>query len=177
MEKIYNNSLAENKVLILYIIKATQRELTCNDLFELISKINEINYFYFRDILGDLINSKLIATYSKEERQELMALTEDGKRSLELTIDILPGIVKLKADNILKEEINNIAEKQSILAEYIPENENDYMVKCKIVENNKTIFEVQTFAGSNEQAKRIADNWKNHAYEIYPKIIDLLNFS
>jgi len=36
------------------------------------------------------------------------------------------------------------------------------------------MFEIQTFAGSKEQAKSIVDNWNNRAEEIYPKILELL---
>ncbi len=178
MKEVYNNnSLAENKVLILYTLSVINKEVTNNDLFKIISAINNINYFYFSDILTDLVNSKLIATYTKEENQDIYELTAEGKNSLELTLDVLPGIVKLKADNVFQKELSNIEEEKSITAEYIPENEKDYTVKCKIIENNKIIFEVQTFAGSNEQAKRIADNWKNNANIIYPQIINLLNNS
>lgn len=174
MEKIYNNSLAENKVLILYTLNTINREITDTDLLKIISAINNINYFYFRDILEDLVGSKLVGTYTKDDKK-VYEITPEGKNSLELTIDILPGIIKLKADNIFKEQLITIADEESVSAEYIPENEKDYTVKCKIVENNKTIFEVKTFAGSNEQARRIADNWRKNANEIYPKIIDLLN--
>lgn len=104
-----------------------------------------------------------------------LKLPQNGKISLELTIDVLPGLIKLKADTVLKNEFNNIANESSIITEYIPENEHSYTVKCKIVENNKTVFEVRTFAGSNENAKLISDNWKNNAYTIYPQILDLLN--
>ena len=174
MKNNYNNSLAENKVLILYTINTITRKLTSDDLFKIILEINDINYFYFSDILGDLVNSKLIITYTKEDR-EFVEITKEGENSLGLTLDVLPGIVKLKADNIFKKELDNIAEEQSISAEYIPKNEKDYTVKCKIVENNKTVFEIKTFAGSNEQAKNIAENWKNNATSIYPKIMNLLN--
>ena len=175
MEENYNsNSLAENKVLILYTLNTINREITDTDLFKIISTINNINYFYFRDILVDLVESKLVGTYTKEE-QNVYEITTEGKNSLELTIDILPGIVKLKADNIFKQQLLTIADEESISAEFIPESENDYTVKCKIVENNKTIFEIRTFAGSNEQAKKISDNWRKNAKKIYPQVINLLN--
>ena len=175
MEENYNNnSLAENKVLILYTLNRINREITDIDLFKIISAINNINYFYFRDILTDLVESKLIGTYTKEE-QNFYEITTEGKNSLELTIDMLPGITKLKADNVFKEQLVTIADEEAISAEFIPENENDYTVKCKIVENNKTIFELSTFAGSNEQAKKISDNWRKNAKQIYPQIINLLN--
>ena len=168
------NGLAENKVLMLYIINSMTDDFTDNDLFKMVAEINDINYFYFSDILDDLINSKLVETYTKDE-QKLLEITDKGKQSLELTIDILPGILKLKTDNVLKNRISIVSDEKAVTAEYIPESETDYTVKCKIVENNKTIFELTTFAGSNEHAKRIADNWKENANIIYPKILDLLN--
>ena len=175
MGEVYdNNSLAENKVLILYTLKTIHREITDTDLLKIISAINNINYFYFRDILEDLVESKLVGTYTKDDNK-VYEITEEGKNSLELTIDVLPGLVKLKADNIFQKELITIADEESISAEYIPENEKDYTVKCKIVENNKTVFELKAFAGSNEQAKKIADNWRKNANEIYPKILNLLN--
>lgn len=175
MEENYNNnSLAENKVLILYTLNTLNRETTDADLFKIISAINNINYFYFRDILVDLVESKLVGTYTKEE-QNFYEITPEGKNSLELTIDILPGLLKLKADNVFKKQLVIIADEESISAEFIPENENDYTVKCKIVENNKIIFEIRTFAGTNIQAKKIADNWRKNAKQIYPQIIGLLN--
>ena len=174
MKNNFNNSLAENKVLILYSINKIPRELTDSDLFEIISSINDINYFYFSDIISDLISSKLIVTYTKDDNK-FIELTPEGKNSLELTIDVLPGLLKLKADNIFQKEITQLAEKQAITAEYIPESETEYTVKCKIIENNKSIFEIKTFAGSNEQAKKIAKNWKENANNIYPKILNLLN--
>ena len=35
-------------------------------------------------------------------------------------------------------------------------------------------FEVQTFAGSRDRAKRIVDNWNKNANSIYPKILNIL---
>ena len=48
------------------------------------------------------------------------------------------------------------------------------MPSAFIPENNETVFEVKTFAGSREQAKDIVDNWQNNADTIYPKILDIL---
>ena len=174
MNENYNNSLVENKVLILYTLNTIGKDFTDNNLFKIISEINNINYFYFRDLLTDLVESKLVGKYTKDE-QTVFKITSDGKNSLDLTLDALPGLIKLKADNLFKNELPIIEEESSISAEYIPESENDYTVKCKIVENNKTVFEIKTFAGSNEQAKRIADNWRKNANNIYPKMINLLN--
>ena len=167
------NSLAQDKVLILYVLNKLKKDVTSSDLFKIISNVNDINYFYFRQILIDLVDSKLIGSYTKDEAS-VFEITAEGINSLELTLDVLPGLIKLKADTVLKNELNNIVEESSIIAEYIPENESSFTVKCKIIENNTTVFEVKTFAGSRERAKAIADNWKNNASSIYPQIMNLL---
>ena len=171
--EVDTNSLAQDKVLILYILKKLNKDITSNDLFKIMSNINDMNYFYFRQILVDLVDSKLIGSYTKDENS-VYEITTEGKTSLDLTIDVLPGLSKLKADTVLKNELNKIIDESSIIAEYIPENESNFTVKCKIIENNNTIFEVKTFAGSRERAKSIADNWKNNANTIFPRILDLL---
>lgn len=166
-------TLAENKVLILYILNLINNDIKQDDLFKLITSINDINYFIFKQILTDLIDSKLVGTYTKEEEQ-VIKITSTGKEAYNLTKDVLPGILKLKADYIFKKEFNSIENEGSIIAEFIPKTENDYTVKCKIVENNETIFEVKTFIGSRERAKKIVDNWNKNAKFIYPEILNLL---
>lgn len=168
-----NIILAENKVLILYILNKLDKDIKQDDLFQIITSINEINYFYFKQVLTDLIDSKLVGTHTKEEEQ-VVRITSEGKNAYILTKDVLPGLMKLKADNIFEKEFALIEEESSIIAEFIPKNENDYTIKCKIVENNETIFEVKTFAGSRERAKRIVDNWNKNAKSIYPEMLNLL---
>ncbi len=178
MNENTSNSLAEDKVSILYILNKLNRDITESDLYKFIMQINNINYFYYKQILTDLVDSKLIESYTKDEEDEntkpIYKITSEGKDSLKLTIDVLPGLKKLKADTTLKNELPSITQENSIVTEYIPEDEHSYTVKCKIIENNQTIFEVRTFAGSNEQAKLISENWKNNAYTIYPKLLGLL---
>ena len=166
-------TLAENKVLILYILYLLDKNIKQDDLFKIISSINDINYFYFKQIITDLIDSKLVGMYTKEEEQ-VIEITTEGKNAYLLTKDVLPGILKLKADNVFQREFSSIENESSIIAEFIPKNENEYTVKCKVVENNETIFEVRTFAGSRDRAKQIVDNWNKNASSIYPKILNML---
>ena len=171
--KSNNTTLAENKVLILYILEQINHDIIQDALFKIISSIDNINYFYFKQNLNDLIESKLVGIYTKDNEQ-LVKITSEGKTALSLTQDILPGILKLKADNIFKKELSNIEKESSIIAEIIPKNENEYIIKCKIVENHETIFEVKTIAVSRERAKKIVDNWKANATSIYPNILNSL---
>lgn len=165
--------LAESKVLILYLLNKLQDGIKSDNLYKIVSSANNMNYFYFQELLTDLIESNFVGSFTKDE-DTIIKITSDGQNALSLTKSLLPGILKLKADTVFKEELANIAEQSSIITEYIPKDEKNYTVKCKIVEKNEIIFEVSTFAGSRDRAKQISDNWKNNANNIYPKIIDLL---
>ena len=168
-------TLAENKVLILYILNKLPNGILEDGLYKIIASINDVNYFYFKEVLTDLLDSKLVGIFTKDEEEEsVLKITSEGKNALSLTIDVLPGILKLKADNVFQKEFSSIADETSIIAEFIPRSENDYTIKCKVIEKNETIFEVRTFAGSRDRAKKIVDNWNKNASKIYPKILDLL---
>ena len=168
-----DETLAENKVLILYALNKANKPLTNDVLYKIVLAAANMNYFYFQQFMLDLIEVGYICSF-QNVNQTLYQVTESGRRTLDLTLDLLPGIIKLKADTNLKPIIDSSEEEQSIVAEYTPLSENHYIITCKVVENNETVFEVKTFAGSREQAKDIVDNWQNNADTIYPKILDIL---
>ena len=168
-------ALAENKVLILYTLNQVPNGMSESGLYKIISSINNVNYFYFKEVLTDLLDSKLVGILTKDdEDNSVLKITEEGITALDLTIDVLPGLLKLKADNVFAKEFSSINNETSVTAEFIPHDENDYIIKCKIMEKNETIFEVRTFAGSRERAKKIVDNWNKNASKIYPKMLDML---
>ena len=170
-----NETLAENKVLILYILNKIDKPVSNDELLQLVLSIEDMNYFYFQQFLLDLLENKYIETYKENDfSEQIYRLTNAGREALELTKDLIPGIVKLKIDNTIKGEFQDIEEEISIVSEFTSEDDGGFIVTCKIIEYNKSIFEVSTFAGSREQAKLISDNWKENAVDIYPNMINLL---
>ena len=169
-----SETLAENKVIILYILNKIGKSITNNALYELVLSVIDMNYFYFQQFILDLLETNYILKYDLDG-SIVYEITDAGRSALDLVEDIIPGIIKLKMDGNLKNNLDTIEEENSIVSEYIPISENEYNVKCKIVENNKVIFELQTYAGSREQAKSISDNWEKNAENIYPKILKILN--
>lgn len=168
-----SETLAENKVLILYVLSSVNKPITNDALYSIVNSAVDLNYFYFQQFLLDLINVKYIICYEKET-QDVYEITEAGKNTLDLTLDILPGIIKLKVDTNFKSNIENIENAESIIAEFTPKSENEYEVECKIVEDGEVVFEIKTFAYSREQAQNIVHNWKENASTLYPKLLEVL---
>lgn len=166
-------SLAENKLLILYTLSKVGKPISHNKLQELVISICDMNYFYFQQYLLDLLEDKYVNKFVNND-EDYYELTLEGKEGLELTIDLLPGILKLEVDSKFKENFDNIRDKSAIIAEYTPISEKEFFVKCKIIENDVTIFNIETYAGSRDQARQMVNNWNKKAAEIYPEILTIL---
>ena len=169
-----NETLAENKILILYLLSIIERPINNDELFRLVLSIQDMNYFYFQQFLLDLEENKYVINY-KKGNDTVYEITENGKSTLDLTLDMLPGIIKVKVDETIKGELREIKNESAIRAEFIPLSETEFIVKCKIIENNVTIFEIQSFATSREQAINIVKNWEQNAKTIYPNVLQMLN--
>ena len=120
--------LAESKVLILYLLNKLQDGIKSDNLYKIVSSANNMNYFSFQELLTDLIESNFVGSFTKDE-DTIVKITSDGQNALSLTKSLLPGILKLKADTVFKEELANIAEQSSIITEYNPKDEKNYTVK------------------------------------------------
>lgn len=168
-----NDSLVQNKLLILYILNKIDKPLNSDELLKLVLSITNMNYFYFQQFLLDLLEHKYITNFN-DDYNSLYIITDEGKQTLDLTKNMIPGILQLKVDNQFKDSLSRVKDEFSIVAEFIPENEREYSVRLKFVENNKNIFDLGMFAGSREQAKNMVENWEKNANDLYPKIFQLL---
>lgn len=166
-------TLAENKVLILYILNKLNKPINNDNLLRLVLAVQDMNYFYFQQFLLDLLENKYIIGYTKEDTT-MYKITEEGKVTLSLTEDLLPGIFKLKVDTVLKDEVEEVQNQSHAVSEFIPRSEDDFIVRCKLIKNNLTIFEIKLPADSREQAKLMAENWEKNYTEVYPIIMELL---
>ena len=173
---MFENSSEEtayHKLLILYILQKINHPVSYKELLELVMSISDMNYFDFQQFLQDLLDDKFIFKYIQNDT-EIIELTDEGKNALELTIDMLPGIIKLKIDSTFKEKYNKIKNEFSVYARYTPISETNFTVTCKIIENSQTVFNIDTYADSREQARQIVNNWNNNAEKIYPEILKIL---
>lgn len=84
-----NKTLAESKLIILYILNKVNKPIENEALLKLILSITDMNYFYFQQFLLDLLNTNFISCI-KEENESIYTITPAGKEVLELTKNIIP---------------------------------------------------------------------------------------
>ena len=97
---MYENSteLAENKLLVLYVIKSLKRPITNTQLTEIILENNFINYFTLQQYISELISSDFLK-YVLVNDKNLINITEKGDNVLSFFIDRISPIKKKIIDD------------------------------------------------------------------------------
>ena len=76
--------------------------------------------------------------------------------------------------NVLKEKMEDYKQEYEIDTIILPIKKDEYKVSCFIRDGNDELINLTIYAGDKENAKKIANNWKQNADELYGKIIELM---
>lgn len=160
----------ESRIIMLYILDKTKKSLSDKIYLELVTSLSDINYFDYSQLLQKLCEEGYIIEYLKEE-QKLYKLSEKGQTALNLTLGMLPGLLKLRIDSEFGRYYKEIREAFSVSAEYNPTKST---IICRVTEENSDIFKMEMYLRNEEEAKRIVRKWNEKAGEIYLDILGVL---
>lgn len=164
-------SIAENKLIILYIIEKFEKPVSNLQLTNFILENNLINYFVTQELLNDLVEDKYIYV-TKENSRNVYSIRDKGSEILKLLGRYILPFVKKYIDDAFVSSKKDIIRKTSIIADFFPESEDKYTVHCAVKENDFVLFDVKIATGSKEDARMFCKNWEDNAHSIYPEIIE-----
>ncbi|MBW4829713.1 MAG: DUF4364 family protein [Clostridiaceae bacterium] len=165
--------LAQNKLLLLYIIDKSEIPLTNGQITEFVLENNYMNYFLVQQFLSELTRSKFIE-YSRQEEKERYTILKKGKLTLDYFIHKIPDEIKNDIDKKFEVKKEELKRETQIIGDYFKKNENEYVVNLKLVEKDCTLFSLYLNVVSSEQAKMICNNWKSNPDKIYQEILNTL---
>lgn len=171
---ISNNTeeVAQNKLLILYILKTSPNNLTNNQLTEFILDRGYMNYFALQQYLGEMVEGELIEFIDEADDKSYLIL-EKGEMSLDLFKNKIPEKIIQELTNEFKlQVITNVKETQ-VIGEYYPKENNQYSVNLKLVENDETLFSLYFDVASESQGEKFCKLWKEDTESIYKNILNL----
>jgi predicted transcriptional regulator len=173
---MYENSseLAENKLLMLYVLKSIKDPISNTQLTEIILENNFINYFTFQQYLSELEESRFVE-YHEANDKKLLILTEKGDSVLSLFKSrISPSKISI-IDEYIKEKISSIKKELTIHADYtLGNDDSSFIVDLKAIENQALLMELKLSVPTKNQATLICTKWKNNPSEIYNNVINIL---
>jgi len=165
--------LAQNKLLLLYIIDESSTPLTNNEITEFILENNYMNYFLTQQYLSELVSSGFI-DYKKSDSKDknVYILLEKGKSTLSYFQDRIPKKIKEEVSN--KFAYNKKNKSAQVFGEYLKKSSNEYLVNLKLIENNQPLLSISLNIPSESQAKKICEVWEKNTEDIYKKLLNML---
>lgn len=164
--------LAQNKLLLLYIIAKSKEPLNNQEITELILENNYMNYFLVQQYLSELIKSNFIEI-KMINNKKTYNLLDKGKLTLNYFEDRINQKIKKELLDVLG--VSEVVEKEKeLISEYFKEDENNFIVNLKLKEGKNTLFSLYLNMPNENLAKDICLNWKENTEHIYKNILSLV---
>ena len=165
--------LAENKLLLLYILKTLKQPISNTQLTEIVLENSFINYFTLQQYIAELDESKFIE-YTEVMDKKLLKLTDKGENVLSFFKDrISPSKISL-INEYIKLHIDLIKKELTIKSDYTIEADDSFIVDIQALENNYPLIELKLQVPTKNPATYLCNKWQENPSEIYDQIINLL---
>lgn len=161
------------KLMILKMLNEVSFPLTNSQITEFLVKYNYASYFEVQQTFADLSASELIGE-EEVHHSTRYHITEDGEQTLSYYKHLIPDSFMENIQNYLKENNIEFRNEVSVVAGYVPAKNEEYAVHCRILENNKAIFDMTIYAPTEDLAEKMCFNWEKKHSEIYSHIFQEL---
>ena len=172
---MYENSaeLAENKLLVLYVIKSLRQAISKTQLTEIILENNFINYFTLQQYISVLETAKFVEYIEKNDKK-LITITTKGENVLSIFNDRISPIKRDIIDNYISKTIDSIKKELTIHSDYTIEKNNSFIVDLKALEDETLLIDLKISVPTKKQATSLCNRWKENPSDIYTKIVQVL---
>lgn len=169
---MYENSadLAENKLLVLYVMESLKQPITNTQLTEIILENNFINYFTLQQYISELVSSEFLK-YELVNDKNLIQITEKGLKTLSFFSDRISAIKKKIIDDYLLSMIDSIKKELTIHSDYTLGKDDTFIVNLKALENDNLLINLDVSVPSKKQALDLCNKWNENPSDIYNKIM------
>ena len=164
---------AINKLIVLYILDKIEISISNAQITNIILENNIINYFSLQESIAELEKSDLIKL---EDNQGKLAyqISEAGQRAVSMFVGRIPKSNKTLINDYILKNKDRIKKESEIFADFSKNNENEYVVNLKVVENEIVLIDLKLNVVSDKQARLICDKWTSSSSKIYGQIMDSL---
>lgn len=173
MSALKNKELAENKLILLYIIDMAKMPISNLQITKIILENQFMNYFIFQQFLNELCELEYLSSEVMDNKT-FYTITPAEKQILDYFINHIPVGIKNNIDRSITEIRKKIKNETLVKAYYKPESENEFVVKCQVHEDNFSLIDLQISVGTKSDCNTICENWKKYSHQIYEEILESL---
>jgi len=162
--------LAENKLIILYLLNKMGVSLSNTDICQFAMERNIMDYISVQQCLTDLTTAEWLDSYT-DNGSTRYTITKEGNEILSLFHNRITEWLLSAANEYILNNKQRIKNEYEISANYFPEINGDYLVKCEVCGlGGARIMELDVVVATKGQALHICNNWKRNVNDICSKI-------
>lgn len=158
------------KLIVLYMLEKVNFPLTNGQISEFILEQGYTTYFTLQQAISEMVTAGFIREESTHSRT-LYHLTEEGSETIQFFKSNISPAIREDVDNYMKEKAYDLKTQVSVKADYYPNKNNEYSVRCQIFENDTSLIDLTINVPTEEAASTVVNNWNNRNQEIYAQIM------
>lgn len=159
----------EIKFLILYITARVIEPIPFDTVWDLAMCDEGVDYFDFAEAVAELVDTDHLT-----RADDRYAITEKGKRNGGICESSLPYSVRVKCDKNVARLNGQLRRDAQVRAERILRDDGTYTLRLALDDEHGNLLTLELLAATEQQANRLADQFKTHPEQVYNGVLDVL---
>lgn len=161
------------KLIILYMLEKVDFPLTNAQISGFVLDKGYTNYFHLQQAISELIDSNLLEAKTIRN-SSYFQITEQGEQTLSYFGDQISDGIKADISAFFQENIIQMREELSAIADYYKGEEGGWQVRCRLKKRDFPMVDLTIAVPTEEAASAVCLNWKEKSQDIYENLIELL---
>lgn len=166
--------LAEHKLIILHLLQKMGIALSNSEICQFLLEKNYMDYFSVQQYLSELESAGWLEK-TREQNNTRYTLTYDGEEVVNYFLNRISEDVKNDINTYVHKNSRRIRAEYAVTANYFPETNGEYLVKCGLCDDNGTaLMEISVSVVSKSQAQQVCRNWRKQVNHYYRDFLSAL---
>lgn len=161
------------KLIILYMLEKVDFPLTNAQISGFVLDKGYTNYFHLQQAISELIDSGLIEAKTIRNAS-YYRITKQGEQTLSYFEDQISSGIKKDISDFFNENIMQMREELSAVADYYKSDVEGYKVRCRLKKKDYSIVDLTIAVPTEDAASAVCINWKEKSQDIYENLIEFL---
>jgi hypothetical protein len=162
--------------IILFTLNNADSPLPYNELLNLVLDNCNINFNDFQIALVNLVSTGHVHAYLEGPHLQKYEVTPKGQAAGDFFKTHIPVYIREPIQQSIKDMFREERLKHAIRSNIYPIKHDEYSAECELYDDDNTrLMNLSLYAGSREEAEKLAEYFRHNAYHIYDGIINLFS--
>ena len=161
------------KLIVLYMLDKVDFPVTKAQIYDFILEKEYANYFTLTQATFELIEDGYIES-SRTHSSTLLSLTDKGRDTLTFFPNRISEGIKNDINTYYEQHRVEITNRMSVMTNYYRTSAGDYVADLFAREKSADLINIKINMPTEESARSVCDNWRDHSSDIYSFILENL---